>query len=326
MEDWIKQAVSQAAESQSQELARAPDIVPGRVLLVDADMVCYSNAGTDDTEPGNARLSAIQRLKTMKRLSGAERIVCHLTSDYSHKGDRYVVARVKPYQAQRAGGRKPKNWQYLRDWFQSYSGDLFKVRTWGDREADDAIALHATRLGVEHAVIATADKDMRMIPGHHLDWATYELIRLDKEFEIIGETGKVYGHKWFWLQLLQGDAADNIPGLPRYVVNGASKLIGEKTAAKFLADCESDAEACKVVASLYASWYKEDWPEYLAEQMALLWMRRGATADITDFMDGYLDFGDLASHIQQGATKLTERVGAAKAEAAAIDAIGKLHD
>lgn len=322
--DWLKQAIAQAAESQSHEQA-APEFVPGRVLLVDADMICYSNAGNDETEPGIARLGALARLERLRERSGSEFIVCHLTADASNKGDRHVVATVKPYQANRSGGKRPKNWEYLRDWFLTYQGDLFKVRSWGDREADDAIALHATRLGVDKCCIATADKDMRMIPGHHIDWATYELIRLEDEFEIIGETGKIYGHKWFWLQLLQGDAADNIPGLPKYKEGGKLKLIGEKTAQKFLQDADSDAEACDIVVNLYRSFYEDGWADALAEQMSLLWMRRGADGAVHDFARGYLDFGEHRDEICQAAVRLRARVEEAKAKVAELDALEKLN-
>src|SRR5690606_34571648 len=101
--------------------------------------------------------------------------------------------------------RKPKNWAYLRDWMQSYHGDLYTVKTWGTREADDGIAYHATVLGVDKSVIASNDKDLRMIPGWHIDWTSYEMTRLDTEFSVLGENAKQYGHKWFWLQCLMGD-------------------------------------------------------------------------------------------------------------------------
>ena len=204
----------------------------------------------------------------------------------------------------------------LRDWMQSYSGDLFTVKTWGTREADDGIAYHATVLGVDKAVIATADKDMRMIPAWHIDWSTYQLTRLDTEFRVWGDNGKLYGHAWFWQQVLQGDAADNIPGLPKYVVDGKSKLIGEKTAAKFLEGHTRDETAAVMVASLYASNYPDDWADRLAEQMALLWMRRDRHAAIDDWLGWFFYEPDDPLHraMFEASQRLVERVEQAKRE------------
>ena len=282
---WLEDALAAAGEDAPQERIRlVPEKVPGRVLIVDGDMIAYSNAGNDETPPGLARQSALSRIETMRDMSGSEKVVVHLTSSASTKGDRHVIATVKPYQDHRKGSKRPKNWAYLRDWMETYTGDLFTVKTWGTREADDGIAYHATVLGVDKAVIATADKDMRMIPAWHLDWKTYGMTRLDQEFEVIGENGKVYGHKWFFLQLLQGDSADNIPGLPKYVDKlGREKLIGEKTAEKFLAEATNDEQALILVSSLYHSYYGEvDWADYLVEQMSLLWMRRDKEGSIDD--------------------------------------------
>lgn len=314
---WLEDAQSRAASDAPQEaVALYPPKVEGRTLLVDGDMIAYSNAGNDETPPGNARLSAIARIENLRDMSGCEKVVVHLTDDASTKGDRYIIATVKAYQDHRKSGRKPKNWAYLRDWMQSYCGDLFTVKTWGTREADDGIAYHATVLGVDKAVIATADKDMRMIPAWHIDWSTYQLTRLDTEFRVWGDNGKLYGHAWFWQQVLQGDAADNIPGLPKYVVGGKSKLIGEKTAAKFLEGHNCDETAAVMVASLYASYYPDDWADRLAEQMALLWMRRDRHAAIDDWLGWFFYEPDDPLHraMFEASQRLVERVEQAKRE------------
>lgn len=314
--DWLAEAVEAAAASSPQEpTGLIPAKVEGRVLLVDGDMIAYSNAGNDECPPARARLSAIARLETMRDMSGSEKIVVHLTSNSSTKGDRYVIATVKPYQAHRKGSKRPKNWGYLRDWMESYTGDLFTVKTWGTREADDGIAYHATVLGVDRACIATADKDMRMIPAWHLDWQSYTMTRLDTEFRVTGENGKLYGHAWFWQQVLQGDAADGIPGLPKWLDrNGKAKLIGEVTAKKFIDSVSLDNDALIMCASLYKTWYAEDWADQLVEQMALLWMRRDKQAAIDDAARWFCT--DITCPVQvachQAFERLVERVNKAK--------------
>lgn len=313
--DWLAEAQAKAAGETPQEcIPLVPTVVPGRTLLVDGDMIAYSNAGNDETPPGNARLSAIARIENLRDMSGSEKVVVHLTDNSSTKGGRYIIATVKPYQANRGGGRKPKNWSYLRDWMQTYTGDLFTVKTWGTREADDGIAYHATVLGVDKAVIATADKDMRMIPAWHIDWQTYQLTRLDQEFRVVGKNGKTYGHAWFWQQLLQGDTADNIPGLPKYVVNGKAKLIGEKTAEKFLEHSTNDDDASRGVAAMYQSYYGDEWADRLAEQMSLLWMRRDREAAVDDFVGWffYEPTDPLHRAMYEASQRLVDRVNAAR--------------
>ncbi len=83
----------------------------------------------------------------------------------------------------------------------------------------------------DNVVIYTQDKDMRMLPGRHLDWVSHRLhtvsysCAMDGPVEVLDSvfSEKQYGPKWFWLQMLHGDTADNIPGLPRYVVDGKAK-------------------------------------------------------------------------------------------------------
>lgn len=325
MADWMADAVAKAAEaSPMPNTSPIPDRVPGRVLIVDGDYLAYYCAGNDDTSQGLARTNAIRKVNALREMSGAEHVTIHLTSSSSTKGDRFIIAQTKPYQAQRKSGRKPKNWGYLRDFLESGGAHGWQTKTWGTREADDGIAYHATTLGVDLSVIATADKDMQMIPGWHVDWKSYLLTRLDREFSVTGQNGLIYGHHWFWLQCLQGDTADNIPGLPKFArADGKLMLMGEKTALKYLAHCENDMDAFMAVAALYASYYQKEWPDRLAEQMALLWMRRGRDASIRDVLD-WLDFStqNTAMHLHAieqlviAIAELSSRVQQAKDEVA----------
>lgn len=316
---WLDDAINGVAEAQPMQQGPAvvPDKVPGRVLLVDGDYIAYYCAGNDDTSPGDARRRVIERLESMRDMSGSEKIVVHLTSSASTKGDRFIVATVQPYQGKR-GGHHPKNWAYLRDYLEGYKGSLFTVKTWGTREADDGLAYHAAVLGVDNAVIATADKDLRMVPAWHLSWKHWCMTRVDDHlFEVIGDDGKVYGNKWLWLQTLQGDGADNIPGLPRYVApNGKEKLMGEKTAEKFLDGTTSNDDALTRVAALYRTYYKDEWPDRLCEQLGLLWMRRDKEATVDDFVGWffYERNNPLHAAMWEASRRMVDRVEAAKAE------------
>lgn len=278
-------AAAAAAEPMKVEI---PATVPGRVIHIDGDYAAYFCAGNDETAPGIARKTCIERFEGMARRAGAEKIVVHLTAQSSHKGLRYFAATVKPYQAQRSAGRKPKNWRYLRDFLETYDGERFRIKTWHNREADDGIALcayDAISKG-QQAVIATRDKDMRMLPGLHMDWVTQ---RIDAEvplhaYSVIGSvTGLQYGYKWLLLQCLQGDTADNIPGLERVVIDGKVKQCGEKTAESLLADAEDLVEAWATVECAYLSYYGAQWRERMAEQLALLYLRHDWNAHLNSW-------------------------------------------
>lgn len=316
MDGWMKAAVGQAAAQTSHDNpVTAPPPVKGRVLVLDGDYLAYYAAGNDDTEPGLARRNALDKIEAFRALSGAERVVIHLTASGASKGDRFIAATVKPYQGQRDKGRKPKNWHALRAWLETYQGPVFKTKVWYDREADDGMAYHAAVLGWMLAVIASADKDMRMYPGIHVDWQTYAITHSQPgcfrtENEI---TGKLFGHAWFWQQMLQGDTADHIPGLPKYrKPNGTLGLLGEKTAAKLLADATNDAEALDVVAELYRGYWGEDkeydWADALAEQATLLWMREDKHAKSDDWLRTVDPNHMHHSSLRRAADTLNERI------------------
>jgi DNA polymerase-1 len=203
---------------------------------------------------------------------------------------------VKPYQAQRVDGRKPKNHNYLQGFLMDYSGDMFTAKTWATREADDGIgacALYAVGKKPGYIAIATADKDLRMLPGAHINWRQRMVTRVNPgDYDVVGLDGKQYGLKFFWLQMLMGDTADHIPGLEAVRVNNPDGTLkrfancGEKTAEKLLADCTTNEQAGRKVIDLYLEGYpsSREWAlDRFVEQACLLWMRTDAHGTLTDF-------------------------------------------
>lgn len=201
----------------------------------------------------------------------------HLSASGCTKANRFHIATVKPYQGQRNAGRKPKNWQMLRDFMAEYQGHAFRPKIWTQREADDGVAYMAK---LKRIAILTRDKDFRMFGGLHISWIDYITTEVPRDcFELIGNDGLLYGHKWFWQQMLQGDTADNIPGLEKWVKpNGKLAPMGEVTAAQMLNNAHNNLEAYMVVRGLYEGYYGDDWAERLVEQALLLWMRDDAGA------------------------------------------------
>lgn len=318
---WMEDALV-AASGAPQEVSKLfPDVVPGRHLLVDGDMIAYACSGKEGTSPGEARRRAINRIETMRDMSGSEKVTVHLTSEASTKGDRYIVATVRPYQEERnKSKKKPANWRYLREWMETYSGDLFKVKTWGTREADDGICYHAIVLGAENSVVASDDKDLRMIPAWHIDWRTYELVWApDTMFRVYNtDRSKMYGRAWFWHQVIRGDPVDKIPGVPEYLsASGKWRPVGDKTADKFIDDCLTDDECMRVAAELYKQYYGYDddvWADRMVEQMSLLWMRRYAEGAVDDFVGWMVYERNNPTHVKlfDAAARMVTRVKEAK--------------
>jgi DNA polymerase-1 len=261
-----------------------PSVQPGLVLHADGDYFAYACAGSDECPPEVARNAVVERLAKAQRHAGAEHVLIHLSHQATTKGDRGLIATVKPYQGQRDGGRKPVNWRYLREFLESLPNVCISVH----READDSIA-EAAHSQPGLVAIYTADKDMRMLPGLHVDWKSYALTRVESgqyDCRRTDDAGDevAYGLRWFWLQMLQGDTADNIPGLPKCTLDGKQKLCGEKTAQALLAHCNNTDDAFDTVSEQYAHYYGDNWPTMFCEQAMLLWLRAKPEAFMTDFL------------------------------------------
>lgn len=308
--DSIAAAIAAAAEDATPLVFKAREIVPGRYVLVDGDYLVYTTCGRDETPIGDARLRLMQKLDDLKQMAGAEHVVVHLTATGSHKGWRYLIATQKPYQGPRDSERRPKNWPMLRDFVESYKGAAFRQKIWGSREADDGICLHAAVLPYGKAVVAMKDKDSQMFTGCiHMDWDTFELTEVPRDtFEVENSVGRMYGHKFFWLQMLMGDSADHIPGLPQ-ILSHTGKMVqcGESRARTALCMTYDNAGAFDIVSRHYAHYYKEQWPDRFVEQAALLWMRGDKDADIGSFLSIIPDSA-AGSDVEAAYERLTVRI------------------
>lgn len=328
-------AINAIAEAAPQ-IERPVPVTPGLVVHIDGDYLAYYASGNDDTTPGEARNNALDLISHFTSRIGADSAVVHNTAKGCHKGERYLCATVKPYQGQRSSDRRPKNHAYLQDFLQGYEGELFRTKNWSTREADDGIgacAHFAIGKAPGYAGIATADKDMRMLPGAHINWRSGAVTRvMPGDYDVIGEDGKQYGLKWFFIQLLMGDQADNCPGLEKYQdeSNGKLKNCGEKTAEKLLAHCKTTDEACAEVIRLYALGYPDQPLDYamdrFCEQACLMWMRLDQHAHVTDFAHhtGFSRINNAFDrHVWAAVERLEKRIADARKQ---IDALGSSYD
>ena len=293
-----------------------PAMVKGRTLHLDGDMLAYELSCWDDVSFGQMKLNCMAAFENRMAAAGAEFIHVHLTG--GDKGGRYELARVKEYQANRKGKEKPKHLGAIKDYMASKP--FCTMHT--DQEADDGMAqanYEAINMGhSELSVIMSGDKDLTMCSGWHCDWYTFEMTEVMGygvcDIVVVGKTKKVkgFGTSFFWHQMLMGDTADNIPGLPKTLNAKGDKFvaIGAVAAHKKLEDCSTDQEAFEVVRALYTEYWEDrlnyadpklkgkfeawnGWTHSLTvghmffEQAHLLWMRRvKGTDDITHFLGG----------------------------------------
>lgn len=275
-----------------------PEEVPGRVAHIDADFLAYMTSyerKDEQVDFKDMQGKCQNMVENFRRKAGASSVHLHLTPGTSDKGDRYNIAIQKEYQANRDGKEKPRYLHLMREWMNNHYAATMHQKC----EADDGMSssqYEAIAKGErELSIIISKDKDLNMVPGLHLDWDSHDFIDTDTDFGQIyldesTSTKKVkgYGHKFFWAQMLIGDTADNIQGLPMVyppnLIKG--KKVGPVLAFSLLTGCNSNKEAFGYVKSLYERtgavlgfrhWQSGDimsWQQVFISEAKLLWMRR----------------------------------------------------
>ena len=204
--------------------------VDENVAHIDGDFMCYQIAAdTRDELDGIRPLRTLEykqaqiedkALELMER-AGCGRFVLHVTPGASTKGGRAAQAVQKEYQAARLGKEKPGHLDAIRGSMGIGKFRFGEGMVHLDQEADDGLAQAGSHAPGKN-IILSADKDLRMAPGMHMDLNTDEMIWVEP-----GDFGTIwiddtksskkcvgYGPKFFWAQCLMGDTVDNIQGLP----------------------------------------------------------------------------------------------------------------
>lgn len=283
-----------------------PEPIPGRIVHIDGDFLAYECSYEKNDDPKDwedMKHNAKERVEFIKALAGASGVHIHLTPATSDKGKRFDLAILKEYQGNRKDKPKPRFLNLMREHLATaWPGTLHQ-----DCEADDGMSSSqyaAIKLGNENlSIIASKDKDLNQVPGLHLNWDTGEIVRSN-------DFGRVYltatpsgtkklagfGWKFFWAQMLAGDTADNISGLPLIDPGVAERATGKTNkkpvkvgpvmTAAIMDMCKTNQSCYNVVKALYA-WYGNNigfrhwktsepvsWQKAFVSEMQLLWMRR----------------------------------------------------
>lgn len=287
-------------EDQRPKTLVVPPTVPGRVVHIDADFLAYQVSADEAKTLADMEHNCDVIIETMRLRAGAEKFMLHLTPRGSTKGNRYDIALIKDYQANRRDKPKPKLLHVIREWMHKERG----AALYPNCEADDGMAMaqaKAIREGCHNqSIIVSRDKDLAMVPGLALNWETGEItdtkdnpfgwINLVQDTDKNGKkkAAKIRGRgtHLFWIQMLQGDTADNISGLPKICVDGKQKACGPVAAYNLLKDCKNDVECCNIVFDLFEDYAEEvgfknfrngeaiTAAQAFWSEARLLWMRR----------------------------------------------------
>jgi len=115
------------------------------------------------------------------------------------------------YKANRSG-EKPPHYEEARE----YLITKWNAQITTDCEADDELSILHTSL--PNAILCSIDKDFLQLPGRHFNWVRGTFPEITEEIGMYN----------FYLQMLVGDAADNIPGInQRGPVRGKNALFGK---------------------------------------------------------------------------------------------------
>ena len=155
--------------------------------------------------------------------------------------------RVDLYSEYKGNRKKAKDTRP--EWFndlKSYAGSLEGSIMSDNCEADDLVriwAIECDEAGMPRVVV-TVDKDLDCVPGTHFNPRTREIYQVCEE----------HGDRFYWQQILTGDAVDNIPGLYK---------VGPVKAKKILADAYTHKEMRDAVCRAYHDAHGDDGYEYL---------------------------------------------------------------
>lgn len=186
-------------------------------LLIDADIIAYSSLSanyleiewepdcwTYDVDMASAKGAMIDQVKGLKETAEADDVILCLTGPDNFRKD--LLPSYKGHRRQ-----KPPGYRAFQAWIQEEFRSYLRPRI----EGDDVIGILATHPSIVPGpkVIWSGDKDLKQIPGLHLQ---------DGKIVEVSEDEGIAMHV---TQTLTGDASDNYKGCPGVGPKGAQKLL-----------------------------------------------------------------------------------------------------
>lgn len=162
-------------------------------LLIDADSLCY-RAGFVVNGEGEQELANWQLDQIIDRILAVTK--CETYQLYITGSNNFRYNIYPEYKANRVGTARPIHLQSMREHLITHWGSAISDGI----EADDAVGI--AQCAQEDTCIAGIDKDLLMIPGKHFNYSKEEF----------SEISIMQAQANFYMQLIQGDKGDNIPG------------------------------------------------------------------------------------------------------------------
>lgn len=222
-----------------------PDLI--KKVYIDGDVLAYRASFSATNKPVSKAYSKIDELmdfilNSTVLFSNGSDYENYLTGDNNF---RYDVGVTHVYKGNR-GGTKPEHLADSREYL---------IKEWrgvviDGQEADDQMAIEASKGPLGEVAIASIDKDMLQVPGWHFGFGNNEWHYSTEE----------YGINFFYRQLLTGDTVDNIIGLWR---------VGPVKAGKILSGAKNEMELYQKALEAYGGDSVR-----LLENARLLWLRR----------------------------------------------------
>ena len=222
------------------------------IANIDGDIVAFRcAAASEDADLEIACLRADKLMQDIVYLSGAKSFNCYLTGRNNFRKEIYPE-----YKANRKDKPKPIHLQGIRD----FLVDRWTAEVSEGCEADDLLGMNQSG----STICCSIDKDLLQLEGKHYNWVRAEFY--DQSY--------IGGIKQFYLQLLQGDKGDNIPGIYG---------VGPKKAERYLEGVTDEQEMFDICLELYQHDH-----ETMVRNGKLLWIWRtqGGTWDPTNLLIG----------------------------------------
>lgn len=188
--------------------------IDGDVLIYRAAFVAQAQEKKEGLPEGSMEWLALKALQYMVQATqnniSPEEFVVVLSNPDNSVNYRYKVD--PEYKA----GRPPKPAHY--NAVRTKIGEAYPTIVAVQGEADDVLG----HLAGQGYVIASIDKDLRMVPGTHYDINSKEVFFVSDPgtLTLVEKSNKKKklegcGFKWFCAQMLMGDRVDNIKGIPK---------------------------------------------------------------------------------------------------------------
>lgn len=271
------------------------------IVLIDADCVAYYGAaGCDEMPLASAHRRIDLRIDQILDDCKSNQYECYLTGSTNFRNSIATLARYKGNRYNEDGKRVKTQPSWLQE-CRRYLESSYGARMSSNCEADDDLSIRCAELqrAGKRVIISSLDKDLRINPCKHHNQMNGEMTETigDGEVHMQKNSCKGHGLMFFYAQMLMGDKADCIPGLPKvtqYMKDtfGIQRLggCGDKSAYTIISQAKDAEEAERFVLECYASYWSEhsytDWREtaqyvggystyrkQFIEQGRLLWMQ-----------------------------------------------------